>query len=86
MVGAVVRIHVVLAQRADACARAVQLVAAGEHGLDGLPRGGVAFARGRSELDRSAFARDSSHGASYMTALSVLSLTPPYQMLPIFQR
>lgn len=26
------------------------------------------------------------YGSSYMTALSVLALTPPYQMLPVFQR
>ena len=30
--------------------------------------------------------RESPFGAAYMTALSVLALTPPYQMLPIFQR
>ncbi|MFO0916841.1 MAG: hypothetical protein U0872_00800 [Planctomycetaceae bacterium] len=29
---------------------------------------------------------DSQYGAPYMTALSILALTPPYQMLPIFQR
>lgn len=29
---------------------------------------------------------DVSFGVPYMTALSVLALTPPYQMLPIFQR
>lgn len=30
--------------------------------------------------------RENEYGASYMTALSILALTPPYQMLPIFQR
>jgi len=29
---------------------------------------------------------DAQYGAPYMTALSILALTPPYQMLPIFQR
>ncbi|MCA9092473.1 MAG: hypothetical protein KDA68_03225 [Planctomycetaceae bacterium] len=29
---------------------------------------------------------DIEYGAAYMTALSVLALTPPYQTLPIFQR
>ena len=29
---------------------------------------------------------DVQYGTSYMTALSVLALTPPYQMLPVFQR
>ncbi len=29
---------------------------------------------------------DVRYGASYMTALTILALTPPYQMLPIFQR
>lgn len=30
--------------------------------------------------------REMEFGASYMTALSILALTPPYQMLPILQR
>jgi hypothetical protein len=30
--------------------------------------------------------REMEFGASYMTALTLLALTPPYQMLPIFQR
>jgi hypothetical protein len=29
---------------------------------------------------------DGQYGAPYMTAMSILALTPPYQMLPIFQR
>ncbi len=29
---------------------------------------------------------DVKYGTSYMTALAVLALTPPYQMLPVFQR
>ena len=29
---------------------------------------------------------DVRYGTAYMTALTVLALTPPYQMLPIFQR
>lgn len=29
---------------------------------------------------------DVEYGAAYMTSLTVLALTPPYQMLPIFQR
>ena len=31
-------------------------------------------------------ARDAIYGSSYTTALAILSLTPPYQMLPIYQR
>jgi hypothetical protein len=30
--------------------------------------------------------RDGMFGDSYTTALVVLSLTPPYQLLPIYQR
>jgi hypothetical protein len=29
---------------------------------------------------------ESTFGASYLTAMSIMALTPPYQMLPIFQR
>ena len=35
---------------------------------------------------RPAETRESQFGAEYMTAMTVLALTPPYQMLPIFQR
>lgn len=30
--------------------------------------------------------KDVQYGAAYMTALTIVALTPPYQMLPIFQR
>lgn len=44
----------------------------------------------KSQRDNGSWAtaspRESPFGAAYMTALSVLALTPPYQMLPIFQR
>ena len=35
---------------------------------------------------RSAGGFDRNYGEAYTTAMTVLALTPPYQLLPIFQR
>ena len=36
--------------------------------------------------DKEAAADDELYGTTYTTALTVLALTPPYQILPIYQR
>ena len=50
---------------------------------------GAATAEELQSVDGSWFPRggkDRHYGAAYTTSLTILALTPPYQVLPIFQR
>jgi hypothetical protein len=42
--------------------------------------------RSDGSWDPESYQPDSAFGSTYTTALTVLALSPPYQMLPIFQR
>jgi hypothetical protein len=50
------------------------------------PLANVLLAHQRSDGGWDAEAQDPEFGAAYSTALAVLCLTPPYQLLPIYQR